>query len=78
MPRPVRPSAQRAEDRAAERILNGKRERRLSLRVHPDTLASMNLEAAKAKKKGKRFVLDALAAAGVELHPDDATGDGEL
>jgi len=71
--RPVRPSAAKA---AAEKFTQDK-QRRLSIRVSPETLRSLRRKAVLSDRTVKRFVLDALAAQGVEIAESDRVDDDE-
>lgn len=71
--RPVRPSAVRA---AAAKFTQDK-PRRLSIRVSRETLRSLRRKAVLSDKTVKRFVLDAIAAQGVEIADSDRVDDGD-
>ena len=71
--RPVRPSAVKA---AAAKFSQDK-QRRLSIRVAPETLRSLRRKAVLSDRTVKRFVLDALAAQGVEIADSDRIDDDE-
>lgn len=71
--RPVRPSAAKA---AAVKFTQNK-QRRLSIRVAPETLRSLRRKAVLSDRTVKRFVLDALAAQGVEIADSDRIDDDD-
>ncbi len=75
--RPTRPSAVKSSAAAEAAKLTKGKQTRLSIRVDPSTHRSIRRTAALSDKKIKRFVLDALAAHGVEIAEADRLDDSD-
>jgi hypothetical protein len=69
--RPVRPSATAAAAAAQAKKLSGEDGSRISIRVTPATRKAVHRAAVLADKTVKRFVLELLRDASVDVDPED-------